>query len=100
MVEIFLGDLMVQMDDWETAVSHYQRAVILNPKSYLAHLSLGMAYGRIKETGKSYLQLGLADKCAGRYLKALYYFKKALKVMDSKSKEADIVREEIRWMEG
>ncbi len=100
LVEIFLGDFMAQRDDWKTAVSHYQRAVILNSKSYLAHLSLGMAYGRINETGKSYLELGRADKCAGRYRKALYYFKKALKIMDSKSKEADIVREEIRWMEG
>jgi len=96
---VFYADLMLQQDDWENAFLHYQKALILDPRSSFAHMSLGMAYGRKGQIGESYQQLGLADKCAGRYLKALYYFKKSLKHLPPKSKEAEAVNQEIRSIE-
>jgi tetratricopeptide (TPR) repeat protein len=80
------------------ALHHYQRAVVLNPRSSIAHASLAKAYDRIQERGKSYYELALSDKCAGRYLKALYYFQRALKYLDKDSKDAQRVRSELEWM--
>lgn len=100
LAQVFYGDLMLQHDDWESALPRYRKALILNPRSSFAHMSLGMAYGRENKIGNSYFQLGMADKCAGRYMKALYYFKKALKNLPPKSKEALAIKEEIHWFEG
>jgi predicted Zn-dependent protease len=98
LMEVYYGDLMAQGEDWEAALSHYQRAAVLNPRSCIAHESLAKAYERKEERGKSYYELAVSDKCAGRYLKALYYFQKALKHLDKDSKEAKLAQEEIKWM--
>ncbi len=74
------------------------RAVILNPRSCIAHASLAKAYERIQERGKSYYELALSDKCAGRYLRAVYYFQKALKHLDKGGREAKLVQAELEWM--
>ncbi len=99
LAEVFYADLKAQTDNWDQALHHYRKALVLAPDSSFAHLSLGMAYGRQGEIGKSYYELGLADKCAGRYLKALYYFNKAVKLLPHKSREAQAAREEIAWLE-
>lgn len=98
LTEVFYGDLMAQGEGWLEALQHYQRAVILNPRSSFAHASLAKAYERIQERGKSYYELALSDKCAGRYLKAVYYFQKALKHLDKDSTEAKLARAELEWM--
>ncbi len=98
LVEIFYGDLMSQGEGWLEALHHYQRAAILNPRSCIAHASLAKAYERIQERGKSYYELALSDKCAGRYLKAVYYFQKALKHLDKDGREAKLVQAELEWM--
>jgi len=92
LAEVFYGDLKAQTDRWDEALSHYRKALDLAPDSSFAHLSLGMAYGRRNRMGESYHELGLAEKSAGRYLKALYYFKKALKHLPEKSEEAKEVQ--------
>ncbi|MGW8323992.1 MAG: hypothetical protein ACWGSD_20820, partial [Thermodesulfobacteriota bacterium] len=56
------------------------------------------AYERLQERGKSYYELALSDKCAGRYLKAVYYFQKALKHLDKDSSEAKLAQAELEWM--
>ncbi len=99
LAQVFYGDLMLQKDDWNNALVQYRKALILDPRSSFAHMSLGMAYGRQGKMGESYHQLGLADKHAGRYLKALYYLKKSLKHLPQKSKEAESVKQEIRRIE-
>jgi len=99
LAEIFFGDLKAQTDHWDEAIKHYRKGLELAPDSSFAHRSLGMAYGRRNQMGESYHQLGLADQCAGRYLKALYYFRKALKHLPAKSPEAKAVQKEIDWLE-
>ena len=98
LTEVFYGDLMAQGEGWLEALHHYQRAAILNPRSSIAHASLAKAYERLQERGKSYYELALSDKHAGRYFKALYYFQKALKHLDQGSQEARLAQEEIKWM--
>jgi predicted Zn-dependent protease len=98
LVEVYYGDLMSATEGWLEALHHYQRAAILNPSSCIAHASLAKAYESLQERGKSYYELALSDKCAGRYLKAVYYFQKALKHLDKDSAEARQVREELEWM--
>jgi predicted Zn-dependent protease len=98
LTEVFYGDLMAKGEGWLEALHHYQRAAILNPRSSIAHARLAKAYDRIQERGKSYYELALSDKCAGRYVKALYYFQKALKYLDKDSREAKLVQEQIGWM--
>jgi beta-barrel assembly-enhancing protease len=100
LAQLFYGDLLTQLGKNEEALSHYNRALIDDPQSPAVETSLGMAYGRMEHTGESYYHLGLADKYAGRYLKAQHYFKKALKLLPPKSKEALAVKEEISWIEG
>ena len=96
---VFFGDLKAQVNDWDSALFHYRKAITLAPDSSFAHLSLGMAYGRHNQIGMSYYQLGLADKCAGRFIKAQHYFKKALKHLPPKSKEAVSTKVEISRIE-
>jgi predicted Zn-dependent protease len=98
LTEVFYGDLMAVGEGWLEALHHYQRAAILNPRSSIAHASLAKAYERIQERGKSYYELALADKCAGRYLKALYYFQKSLKYLPKDSREAKLAQQQIQWM--
>ena len=98
LMEVYYGDLMADGEGWMEALHHYQRAVILNPRSCIAHVSLAKAYERIQERGKSYYELALSDKCAGRYLKAVYYFQKALKHLDKDSREAKLARGELDRM--
>jgi predicted Zn-dependent protease len=98
LVEVYYGDLMAQGEGWIEALHHYQRAVVLNPRSCIAHASLAKAYERIQERGKSYYELALSDKCAGRYLRAVYYFQKALKHLDKDGREAKLARAELEWM--
>ncbi len=98
LVEVYYGDLMAQGEGWLEALHHYQRAVVLNPRSCIAHASLAKAYERIQERGKSYYELALSDKCAGRYLRAAYYFQKALNHLDKGGREAKLVRAELEWM--
>jgi predicted Zn-dependent protease len=98
LTEVFYGDLMAVGEGWLEALHHYQRAAVLNPRSAVAHASLAKAYERIQERGKSYYELALADKCAGRYLKALYYFQKSIKYLDKGSREAKLAQEQIEWM--
>jgi predicted Zn-dependent protease len=98
LTEVFYGDLMAQGEGWLEALHHYQRAVVLNPRSCFAHASLAKAYERIQERGKSYYELALSDKCAGRYLKAAYYFQKALKHLDKDGREAKEVQAELASM--
>jgi len=98
LTEVFYGDLMAQGEGWLEALHHYQRAVVLNPRSCIAHASLAKAYERLQERGKSYYELALSDKCAGRYLKAVYYFQKALKHLDKDSSEAKRTQAELEWM--
>jgi len=98
LTEVFYGDLMAQGEGWLEALHHYQRAVVLNPRSCIAHASLAKAYERIQERGKSYYELALSDKCAGRYLKAVYYFQKALKYLDKDGREAKLIQAELEWM--
>lgn len=98
LVEVYYGDLMAQGEGWMEALHHYQRAAVLNPRSCIAHVSLAKAYERIQERGLSYYELALSDKCAGRYLKAAYYFQKALKHLDKDSKEAKLARDELERM--
>ncbi len=100
LTEVFYGDLMAQGEGWLVALHHYQRAAILNPRSYIAHASLAKAYEQIQERGKSYYELALADKCAGRYLKALYYFQKAVKHLEEGSQEARLAKEQIAILGG
>ncbi len=100
LLEIFYGDLLAQQDEWEEALHHYRRAVVLNPKSSTAHASLAMAYERMDRRGESYLELAISDKLAGRYLKALHYFKKSLDHLDASSRQAKRAKEEIAWMGG
>ena len=99
LVEILHGDILLQRGGQEEAMFHYQKAVAMDPGSSFAQLNLAMAYGRGGQTGKSYLHIGLASKKAGQYLKALYYFKKAQRNLDSASADAKLAEEEIRWME-
>ena len=98
LVEVFYGDLMAVGEGWLEALHHYQRAVVLNPRSSIAHASLAKAYERIQERGKSYYELALSDKCAGRYLKAVYYFQKSLKYLNKDGREAKLVQAELEWM--
>jgi len=98
LTEVYYGDLMAQGEGWLEALHHYQRAVVLNPRSCIAHASLAKAYERIQERGKSYYELALSDKCAGRYLRAAYYFQKALNHLDKGGREAKLVRAELEWM--
>jgi predicted Zn-dependent protease len=98
LMEVYYGDLMAQGEGWLEALHHYQRAAILNPRSCIAHASLAKAYERIQERGKSYYELALSDKCAGRYLKAVYYFQKALKYLKKDGREAKLARAELEWM--
>jgi predicted Zn-dependent protease len=98
LTEVFLGDLMSQGEGWLEALHHYQRAAVLNPRSSVAHASLAKAYDRIQERGRSYYELALSDKCAGRYLKAVYYFQKALKHLPKDGREAKLARAELEWM--
>ena len=98
LMEVFYGDLMAKGEGWLEALHHYQRAVVLNPRSCIAHASLAKAYERIQERGKSYYELALSDKCAGRYFKAVYYFQKALKHLDKDGREAKLARAELEWM--
>ncbi|MEW6440649.1 MAG: M48 family metalloprotease [bacterium] len=100
--EVCLGDLLMQGGDREKqqALFHFQRAATLDPRSSFAQSSLAMACGRLGQTGKSYFHLGLAYKNAGEYLRALHYFKKAVRQLDSSSPEAKQAQEEIKWMEG
>lgn len=100
LTEVFYGDLMAQGEGWLEALNHYQRAAILNPRSYIAHASLAKGYEKIQERGRSYYELALADKCAGRYLKSLYYFQKALKHLDEGSQEARLAKEQIEMLGG
>ena len=100
LVEVYLGDLTEQTGDKEESLEHYRRAVILNPRSCIAHMSLGMAYGRRGEIGKSYLELGLGDKCSGRYVRCLHYMRMAQKNLPPDSKEKERVGEEIASIEG
>ncbi len=95
LTEVFYGDLMAEGEGWLEALHHYQRAVVLNPRSCIAHASLAKAYERIQERGKSYYELALSDKCAGRYLKAVYYFQKALKHLDKDGEEARLAQAEL-----
>jgi len=99
LAEIFYGDLKAQTEQWDEALDHYRRGLQLAPDSSFAHRSLGMAYGRRNMVGRSYAELGRADLCAGRYLKALYYFRKALKHLPARSPDAEEVRKEIDWLE-
>jgi predicted Zn-dependent protease len=98
LAEVYYGDLMAVGEGWLTALQHYQRAAILNPRSCIAHARLAKAYERIQERGKSYYELALSDKCAGRYLKAVYYFQKALKYLKKDGREAELARAELEWM--
>ena len=98
--QVFIGDLLSQQDKIEPALDHYKKALLLDPESSFAHTALGLAYGRLEEPGICYYHLGMADKLAGRYLKALHYFKKAKKYIDPKREEAVQVAREIRLMEG
>jgi len=100
LVEVFYGKLMIRHDDWDTALYHFRRAAMINPESSFSHMNLGLAYGRLEQTGKSYYHLGLAAKLSGRYSKALHYYKKALKLVDRKSKDAESIKEAIRAIEG
>jgi len=72
----------------------------VDPDSSFAEANLAMAYGRGGLTGKSYLHLALAYKNAGEYLKSLYYFKKARRLLDKNSKDAKLAEEQILWFEG
>ena len=98
LTEVYYGDLMAQGEGWLEALHHYQRATILNPRSCIAHASLAKAYERIQERGKSYYELALSDKCAGRYLKAAYYFQKALKHLDRDERDAKLAKAELVGM--
>jgi tetratricopeptide (TPR) repeat protein len=100
LTELFQGDLLQQQNDNKGALSHYQKALALDPESPSAHTALGMTYGRLEDPGLCYYHLGMADKSAGRYLKALYYFKKAIKYLDPKGVQGQEVLSEIRWLEG
>jgi predicted Zn-dependent protease len=99
-LEVFLGDLAAQRGKTEEALRHYERAVAVDPDSSFAEANLAMAYGRGGLTGKSYLHLALAYKNAGEYLKSLYYFKKARRLLDKNSKDAKLAEEQILWFEG
>lgn len=99
-LSVFLGDLATQKGKTAEALRYYERAVLLNPDSSFAEANLAMAYGRGGWTGKSYLHLALAYKNAGEYLKSLYYFKKARKLLDEDSKDAKLAEEQILWFEG
>lgn len=100
LAQIFYGDLLVQRQDYDAALLQYSKARVFGPDSSAAHLGLGMIYGRMGRTGESYYYLGLAEKYAGRYLKAHYYFKRAIGLLPPKSKEAQAAGEEIHWIEG
>jgi tetratricopeptide (TPR) repeat protein len=100
LAQLFYGDLLAQLGRYEEALPYYNRALVNDPQSSAVEMSLGMAYGRMERRGESYYHLGLADKYAGRYLKAQYYFKKAAKLLPPKSKEAVAVKGELLWIEG
>lgn len=99
-LEVFWGDLATQRGKTEEALRRYERAVALDPDSSFAEANLAMAYGRGGLTGKSYLHLALAYKNAGEYLKSLYYFKKAHRLLEKDSKDAVLAEEQILWFEG
>lgn len=99
-LDVFLGDLATQRGRIDEALRHYERAVAVDPDSSFAEANLAMAYGRRGLTGKSYLHLALAYKNAGEYLKSLYYFKKARRLLDKDSKDAKLAEEQILWFEG
>ena len=100
LAEVFYGDLRAQTGDWDAALEHYRRALARAPESVFAHTSLGMAYGRLDRIGESYAALAMADKYAGRYIRALYYFRKALNHLPAQSDQALAVRKEIDRLEG
>ncbi len=94
-----MGDLLSTQDDYEGALDHYLRASVLEPESSYVHTALAMVYGRQEQHGICYYHLGMADKHAGRYLKALYYFRKARRFVDPKTEVAIQVSKEIKLME-
>ncbi len=98
-VEVLMGDLLSTQDDYEGALDHYLRASVLEPESSYVHTALAMVYGRQEQHGICYYHLGMADKHAGRYLKALYYFRKARRFVDPKTEVAIQVSKEIKLME-
>ncbi len=98
LTEVYYGDLTAQTGGWLEALHHYQRAAVLNPRSSIAHARLAKAYERIQERGKSYFELALSDKCAGRYSKAVYYLQKALKHLDHDGRDAKLAKAELAGM--
>ena len=100
LLEVYYGDLMAQGQDWEAALPHYQRAAVLNPSSSFAQANLAKAYERMGRRGESYYRLALSDKCAGRYLRALFYFEKALEYLDKDSREVKLAAAEVQYLRG
>ena len=100
LIEVYQGDLLNQQDDSQGALAHYQKALSLDPESPIVHTALAMTYGRREEAGLSYYHIGMAAKYTGQYLKALFYFEKALKVLDPESPQAKETASEILLMEG
>jgi len=57
-VEVALGSVFFQQSDFDTAITHYQRALEKNPRSAYAYAHLGEAYlfKLEKEKARSFLQ--------------------------------------------
>ncbi len=69
--QFYLGRLALQRDDYELAVSLFEKAVALSPNDSRFHHRLGDAYGRSAQKASLFSQMGLAKKCRTSYEKAV-----------------------------
>jgi tetratricopeptide (TPR) repeat protein len=52
-----LGQVALGSSDWETAISEFQSALLVDPKSYRSHFGLAQAYLNLQETKKALFHL-------------------------------------------
>jgi tetratricopeptide (TPR) repeat protein len=101
-VESYLGDLLLHTDRLDEAAARLRRALELDPKSGMAHASLGMVMVRQRRFGEAKQHLQQAVAADARNYLAHYYYAYTLsrEGMDEAGRVAGYTAETAREMRG